>query len=79
MAAAGPKAIVYLLSAAVAAAGPRLDLHNDELLVVVQLKSGFCSCSSSGAKLQNSDWAPTGHRPPAHPTRGDGVPPPPRG
>ena len=38
MAAAGPKAMMYLLSAAVAAAGPRLDLHSDELLVAVQVK-----------------------------------------
>ena len=79
MVAAANLAIVYLLSAAVAAAGPKLDLHSDELLVAVQLESGTCSCSSSGEKVQNNDWAPTGHRPPAHPTRGDGVPPPPRG
>jgi len=52
MVAAANLAILYLLSAAVAAAGPRLDLHNDELLVVVQLKSGTGSCSGSGAKVQ---------------------------
>ena len=42
MAAAGPKAMMYHFSAAVAPAGPRLDLHSDELLVAVQVKSGFC-------------------------------------